>query len=456
MQVLRFALFLCALAAANPAFSQLADTKSWTIYFPTDVHQLDAADSTTLAEVVDWMKNLKQFTLSIQGHTDSIGSWEYNKALSLRRANAAKQFLAANGLHVDTVEVVGWSFDKPSAGNNTESGRQDNRRTTITAHYQTLATQTNPVKPAPRSDGEAVATAHTPPTIAGRRAETKTDKNNEASITSFYNSSVQVKGQEGTTIYVPSSSIDNYSNGQTLHIHMLELVTSEAIIAAKASTYSDGQLLQSAGMAFFTITVDGLPAQLKDCIEVKIPAPKIDGMRPYLTPANGDLNRTNWKELPADQMRYDETAKAYIIKVCNRDQLSAMNGSFGVNVDKPIGDAGKEPILVKVKNRHGQQPIPSILYEDGTVTNLRPVVTEPGLSNTFKHQYYLYPNVADTALTVSDTYELPQNGTVFELNQVVMLKQDAKGNFKKSKVKTLNNKSRILVKCPKFKYKKAR
>jgi len=425
-------------------------SKSWTIYFPTDVHELDAADSITLAQAVDWIGQLDDFSVSIQGHTDSIGSWNYNKALSMRRANAAKAFLAANNLPVDTVEIKGWSFEKPVADNQTLTGRQDNRRTTITVHFQSEQPNTLSKKES-AANSERTYPAEQQ-RILGRRSEVNCDANNEAEITSFYQSSVAIKGQEGTRLILPTNSLRNFSDGQTIQVQLYELVTPEAIIDAKASTFSGGQLLKSAGMAFFSIAVEDLPAQLKECVEVQIPAPEIEGMQPYLTPGNGDIRRANWKPLPIDKMHYDAKAKAYVVKVCEADGLSAMNGSFGVNIDKPVAQADQPPVLVRVKKRKNTRPIPSIVHADGTVTNLRQVVPESGLLNIFKRQYYLYPNVAGQAMTVSDTYEVGEK--TFDLQEVVMLEQTSKGAFRKSKTKELEGKKRTLLKCPTFKYKR--
>jgi len=454
MKILQGVWSIAFLLAALTSTAQ--HSKSWTIYFPTDVHTLDHEDSTALAEAVRWIGKLENFSIAIQGHTDSVGSWAYNKALSMRRANAAKAYFVANNLPVDNVEIKGWSFEKPAANNQTTAGRQDNRRTTITVHFDRFKSSPQVKKRLSSGQGETrsrTTSGGTAQRIVGRRSEVNCDANNEAEITSFYQSSAVIKGQEGTRLFLPTNSLQNYANGQTIQVKMLELVRPEAIIDAKASTYSDGQLLKSAGMAFFKISVENLPAQLKECVEVQIPAPKIDGMRPYLTPGNGDIRRANWKELPTDQMRYDAQAQAYVVKVCDSDELSAMNGSFGVNIDKPVSEADEPPVLVRVKNRKGSHPIPTIVHEDGTVTNLRQVVPEEGLSTIFKRQYYLFPNTTE-AMTVSDSFE--QNGKTYEVQEVVFLEQDSNGAFRKSKSKRLRGKNRTLLKCPKFKYKKRR
>lgn len=69
----------------------------------------------------------------IEGHTDSKGSEEYNLKLSISRAESVKRWLQENENLRDTdVETKGWGESKPRATNETEEGRQRNRRVEIT------------------------------------------------------------------------------------------------------------------------------------------------------------------------------------------------------------------------------------------------------------------------------------------------------------------------------------
>jgi len=70
--------------------------------------------------------------VTIIGHTDSIGPEDYNMKLSLRRAEAAAEFLRSLG--IDDITVEGRGESEPIASNKTPEGRAQNRRIEITTH----------------------------------------------------------------------------------------------------------------------------------------------------------------------------------------------------------------------------------------------------------------------------------------------------------------------------------
>ena len=64
----------------------------------------------------------------MEGHTDSIGSDDYNMKLSEQRANAVRDYLIGQSVSAATVSAVGLGKANPVASNDTEAGRQRNRR----------------------------------------------------------------------------------------------------------------------------------------------------------------------------------------------------------------------------------------------------------------------------------------------------------------------------------------
>lgn len=66
--------------------------------------------------------------MTIEGHTDSVGTDEYNMKLSQRRADSVLSYLVSNGINSANVEAHGMGKDHPVASNDTAAGRQQNRR----------------------------------------------------------------------------------------------------------------------------------------------------------------------------------------------------------------------------------------------------------------------------------------------------------------------------------------
>jgi outer membrane protein OmpA-like peptidoglycan-associated protein len=66
--------------------------------------------------------------IQLEGHTDSIGSDEYNMKLSQQRADAVRDYLIGQGVPTSTVSATGLGKASPVASNETAAGRQRNRR----------------------------------------------------------------------------------------------------------------------------------------------------------------------------------------------------------------------------------------------------------------------------------------------------------------------------------------
>jgi outer membrane protein OmpA-like peptidoglycan-associated protein len=82
----------------------------------------------TLNEVVKLMNSSTKLRLSVEGHTDNVGSPQANKDLSQRRADAILTYLVRHGVTASRLQSVGHGQEKPVADNRREEGRSLNRR----------------------------------------------------------------------------------------------------------------------------------------------------------------------------------------------------------------------------------------------------------------------------------------------------------------------------------------
>ena len=106
----------------------VAKAGSDTVYFGTDEYQLDTASQATLAAQARWMLANTKVRASIEGHADERGTREYNIALGERRANAARDYLVAQGVPAARLLVVSWGKERPAAVGSNETAWAQNRR----------------------------------------------------------------------------------------------------------------------------------------------------------------------------------------------------------------------------------------------------------------------------------------------------------------------------------------
>jgi OOP family OmpA-OmpF porin len=98
------------------------------IFFESNKAVLQSSSYPELNRAAALMNANPTMEVEIAGYTDSKGSDAYNKDLSLRRAIAVKEYIAAQGVEVARLTAIGYGEASPVATNDTEDGRAENRR----------------------------------------------------------------------------------------------------------------------------------------------------------------------------------------------------------------------------------------------------------------------------------------------------------------------------------------
>jgi OmpA-OmpF porin, OOP family len=99
------------------------------VQFETGKAELKPVSHALLDEVAAMLKDNPQVELiSVEGHTDSTGSAELNRKLSQQRAEAVAKYLTKKGVSTKRMEPTGFGPDRPIADNDTDPGREANRR----------------------------------------------------------------------------------------------------------------------------------------------------------------------------------------------------------------------------------------------------------------------------------------------------------------------------------------
>ena len=114
--------------ALNLTAQQLFDRDMQPINFDYDKSDIREDQKGKLQTATAYMKANPNVRITIEGNTDERGSEEYNLALGDRRANAVKQYLAAQGIAETRLSSVSYGEERPACTTQTEDCFQQNRR----------------------------------------------------------------------------------------------------------------------------------------------------------------------------------------------------------------------------------------------------------------------------------------------------------------------------------------
>jgi peptidoglycan-associated lipoprotein len=99
-----------------------------TIHFALDMSDIDAQSRAILDTQAAWLLKWPDRRITIEGHADERGTREYNLALGDRRANAAKNYLAAKGINPARITTISYGKERPVALGSDEASWAQNRR----------------------------------------------------------------------------------------------------------------------------------------------------------------------------------------------------------------------------------------------------------------------------------------------------------------------------------------
>ncbi len=108
--------------------SMTRDIVRLLVYFDFDKATLQPASYIDLDRAVDWLKANATVKVELAGHTDNVGTRDYNKKLSQDRAQSVLDYLVQKGVSPPRLSARGYGMESPIATNDTDEGRALNRR----------------------------------------------------------------------------------------------------------------------------------------------------------------------------------------------------------------------------------------------------------------------------------------------------------------------------------------
>jgi len=108
------------------------------VLFDTGSYTLKPATREKLAKISGIVLAHPGLTLQIEGHTDSVGTDDFNQRLSEQRAGSVLDFLAGQGVPGSVMTSRGFGKTQPVASNDTVDGRQKNRRVELVVNGEAI------------------------------------------------------------------------------------------------------------------------------------------------------------------------------------------------------------------------------------------------------------------------------------------------------------------------------
>jgi len=119
-------------AASQSVFDSMRVSHTMEVYFAFGKHDISPETASILDSFAHtWLNLTPAPKIRITAHTDSVGHYKDNLALSQRRAQTIKTALAQRGLPVENIDLAYFGDRRPAANNTTDEGRQRNRRATL-------------------------------------------------------------------------------------------------------------------------------------------------------------------------------------------------------------------------------------------------------------------------------------------------------------------------------------
>lgn len=98
------------------------------VFFDTDQSTMREDGRQTLNRQAEWLKKYPNYQVTVEGHCDERGTREYNLALGERRANAARQYLVAQGVPASRLNTISYGKERPDPVGSDEASWARNRR----------------------------------------------------------------------------------------------------------------------------------------------------------------------------------------------------------------------------------------------------------------------------------------------------------------------------------------
>ena len=288
------------------------------IYFDTDQWELPEPGKILLDQLLPDALAADAYSFKLHGHTDYVGTHDYNRALSERRVNSVKDYLLQSGIPQDHITTAFYGEERPAADNAQEEGRQANRRVKVVLEMTRVAKVTERPAPPPKKEIKVVErprpeTTPTPTSPCLEKGKV-------------------IRTESGTIVRISGCAYGD-RDLRTLKVTVTDAISMPQILQQGLTTVTtSGECLETSGMVFVSITdADGLPVQPveRNGIRIQVPVAEYESEVQLYSASYGGGQVQGWDELGRRPKKTTEGEDTFY------EILSS--GNTGINLDKPTG-----------------------------------------------------------------------------------------------------------------------
>lgn len=270
-----YVLLVLALSANMRTLFAQNEQLDYAFHFETAKSKLPQEAQQSIAAIANKAKNWLDHSIIIQGHTDDIGTVQYNIQLSKSRAEEVKKMFVNAGIDEHRIAIKALGEGQPIVSNQYEEGRRTNRRVEI------LLTKDVAVNYREQQE-------HNQQVLNKLRPPIPKFVLNQAGVERY------LKTEQGTQIHIPSDAFD-VPKGTEVEVKVFEAYKTSDMILNGLSTMSNGKRLVTGGMMKVEAMSNGIPVQLKKgkYLTVNVPSKNPD-QRMQLFTGDTSAQTINW------------------------------------------------------------------------------------------------------------------------------------------------------------------
>ena len=136
MKLVKTLFSICLLTAVSYTFGQTTGKVQAAVYFESAKFDLSDSSKIYLKAFADSLKIKAKLQFSVSGNTDAVGDSIFNVRLSENRSREVRRYFIENGIDSNKIKIGYNGENKPLADNESETGKQKNRRVDIAAKWE--------------------------------------------------------------------------------------------------------------------------------------------------------------------------------------------------------------------------------------------------------------------------------------------------------------------------------